>query len=786
MSTLYLLNYNNYYNRIVKTTTLSNYKDNAYLLYTKTDYNFKPMDSCYTDIILNISDTLNPDYLVVTETSNGTESIASRWFILESSRTRGGQYKMRLRRDVFADYKSIVKAATIYCEKGYVSDDDPLIYNSEGNTYNQIKASETLLKDETGSAWIIGYLDNKAFEGVSPTLDVPMNVNPPAWSKAYTSIAAAQTDFPRTSTATNYFVGKAQDVQLRWYMKTTSSVYYRFDVSPNNTAFQLASTTSGAGTIPYDQIENPVQFYVSRLNDAPKTASEWNDDLSTDLGAYTSDYEKLINAAGTIIKINSTPAKYYKLNILTKSTPTTATVTEATHEETYDNIFDLNAYAGAALTPPTGNMYARYNKIEIAGVWEDITDSFTVSIANTVPLNQTAPYYMFAMPYHSCKFQYKDSNDDTHVVTSNPGYTMQFVQQLIKTVGTHVLDVQLLPYFPDRYFQNAGVILLDETDQNSVTYIEDAQGMQSFLYWGAPQSFQFDLGAGAGYSIDELSSRKVDSETRFCRLSAPNYSASFDFSIAKNRGVSGFRVFCTYRPYQPHLQIMPLWKGVYGQNFADARGLICGGDYSVDIVNDAWTEYQINNKNYQLIFDRQILSMDRQHEVQQMNDIFGAVSNTVSAAASGATALSGLGPAGSLLGGLIAGGLSATAGAMDITNNQKLRADQRSAAFDMFKYNLGNIQARPTTITKLSALAGNNKIWPFYEVYETTSREVALLEAQLQYAGMTINAIGTVSQYIGPSRTFVRGKLIRITGLEHDAEMSQLVADELARGIYIT
>mgnify|MGYP003291705775 CR=1 FL=1 len=776
MSTLYLLNYNNYYNRIVKTTTLSNYKDNAYLLYTKTDYNFKPMDSCYTDIILNISDTLNPDYLVVTETSNGTESIASRWFILESSRTRGGQYKMRLRRDVFADYKSIVKAATIYCEK---DTHKGIIIGKKGDMLKRISTKARydmeLLKDETCSAWIIGYLDNKAFEGVSPTLDVPMNVNPPAWSKSYTSIAAAQTDFPRTSTATNYFVGKAQDVQLRWYMKSPADVYTRFDVTPNNTSWQLAATTSGAGTF------TDIDLYVAHVNSMPKTADQWNSAMDTDLGAYTSDYEKLMNAAGTIIKVGSSPAKYYKLNVLTKSTATTATITENTYNEIYDIIQAINSLIFTPISaPPTGNMFARYNKIEIAGVWEDITDSFTVSIANTVPLNPTAPYYMFAMPYHSCKFQYKDSNDDTHVVTSNPGYTMQFVQQLIKTV------VQLLPYFPDRYFQNAGVILLDDTDQNSVTYIEDAQGMQSFLYWGAPQSFRFDLGAGAGYTIAELSSRKVDNETRFCRISAPNYSASFDFSIAKNRGVSGFRVFCTYRPYQPHIQIMPLWKGVYGQNFADARGLICGGDYSVDIVNDAWTEYQINNKNYQLIFDRQILSMDRQHEVQQMNDIFGAVSNTVSAAASGATAFSGLGPAGTLLGGLIAGGMSAVGGAMDITNNQKLRADQRSAAFDMFKYNLGNIQARPTTITKLSALAGNNKIWPFYEIYETTSREVALLEAQLQYAGMTINAIGTVEQYIGPSRTFVRGKLIRITGLEHDAEMSQLVADELARGIYIT
>lgn len=783
MSTLYLLNYNNYYNRIVKTTTLSDYKNNDYLLYTKTDYNFKPMDSCYTDIILNISDTLNPDYLVVTETSNGTESIASRWFILESSRTRGGQYKMRLRRDVFADYKSIVKASTIYCEKGYVSDDDPLIYNSEGNTYNQIKTSETLLKDETGSAWIIGYLDNKTFEGVSPTLDIGMNSTLPAYSKAYSSLAQAQVDFPRTNFMAQYFVGKAQDVQLRWYMyDKQTEVYYRFDVTPSNTTYTLAATTSGAGWF------HDLDYYNVHVNLYPKTAAQWDTAMDTDLNAHTDDYRSLINSAGTIVKIGTSPAKYYKLNVLTKTTATTATITENTYNEIYDIIQDISTHdhVPTLYTPPSGNMYARYNKVEVAGVWEDITDSFTVSIANTVPLNPTAPYYMFAMPYHSVQFQYKDSNNVLQTVTSNPGYTMQFVQQLIKTVGTHVLDVQLLPYFPDRYFENAGVILLDETDQNSVTYIEDTNGMQSFLYWGAPQSFQFDLGAGAGYSIAELSSRKVDNETRFCRLSAPNYSASFDFSIAKNRGVTGFRIFCTYRPYQPHLQIMPLWKGVYGQNFADARGLICGGDYSVDIVNDAWTEYQINNKNYQLIFDRQILSMDRQHEVQQMNDIFGAVSNTVSAAASGATAFSGLGPAGTLLGGLIAGGMSAVGGAMDITNNQKLRADQRSAAFDMFKYNLGNIQARPTTITKLSALAGNNKIWPFYEIYETTSREVALLEAQLQYAGMTINAIGTVSQYIGPSRTFVRGKLIRITGLEHDAEMSQLVADELARGIYIT
>ena len=40
MSTLYLLNYNNYYNRIVKSTTLANYKSQA--LYTNNAATHKP------------------------------------------------------------------------------------------------------------------------------------------------------------------------------------------------------------------------------------------------------------------------------------------------------------------------------------------------------------------------------------------------------------------------------------------------------------------------------------------------------------------------------------------------------------------------------------------------------------------------------------------------------------------------------------------------------------------------------------------------------------------------
>ena len=791
MTTLYLLNYNNYYNRIVKSTTLANYKSQA--LYTLKDVSFKINDSCYTDQIVNISESVNPDYAVVTETANNVETISSRWFILESKRTRAGQYNLRLRRDVFVDYNLIVSNATLYCEKGWVNDDDPLIFNSEGNTYNQIKTQEQLLKDETGSAWIVGYCDNNLMQAaVGNKIDLTLYNQTPAWSAAYTTINDALAAFPNSSTenSISIFSGKVESPTISFITSlkpedpeedvTVYKIYY----SPGACSIKRSS-----GTVKM-HCKNPGVLYHALAVAAP-SVDNFIAPIIDDKNIDTEKYNNLLSANKTIIRVGTgdpgDPYKYYQLNVQSYNYNILAQDQDigdsydSTCAFAFQKIYRAMSendlyYDGEEYTDPSIDI--SYILTQYTAVWNDITDSTTVSISDNVPMSSTSPYYMFCMPYHSVTFN--DENGTQR--TSNPSYTMQFVRQLIETVGTHVIDVQLLPYFPDRYFQNAGVILGDEIDPDSITWVYDANNKPvSFVYWGAPQNFMFEM----EYTISTLPNLKIDNETRFCRLSAPNYSASFDFSIAKNNGVDGFRIYCTYRPYQPHVQIMPQWGGVYGEMFNDARGLICGGDYSVDIVNDQWTEYQVMNKNYQLIFDRQIQSMDLQHDVQKINNIFGAASGTLSGAASGAMMGSSLGPVGMGVGAAIGGIVSGIGGILDVTNQQKLRTDQRSAAFDMFNYNLGNIQARPTTITKLSALAGNNKIWPFYEIYESTAREVAVLQSQLEYSSMTVNAIGIVSQFVSGGPTFVRGRLIRITGLEHDAEMSQLVADELARGIYM-
>jgi hypothetical protein len=114
---------------------------------------FIPGDGVYTDATINWGGE-NPDYVVITEGN----TIISRWYVIESTRTRGGQYQIRLFRDLFADYYEQIMEAPAFIEKGYVSTHDNAIFNAESMTFNQIKQDEYLLKDKSKSAWIVGYV----------------------------------------------------------------------------------------------------------------------------------------------------------------------------------------------------------------------------------------------------------------------------------------------------------------------------------------------------------------------------------------------------------------------------------------------------------------------------------------------------------------------------------------------------------------------------------------------------------------------------------------------------
>lgn len=187
MNLLFLQGYNNYFNRILKKeASIANYKEAVregtllnYII--ASDINFNPNDGVTTTLIVGKGDLnwedneeYTPDYLVayteVTAEGVTTQTIKSRWFILEMERTRGGQYKLALKRDILADYESDIMEAPCFIEKGTISDaGNPLLFNSEGMKFNEIKKDEILLKDKSKSAWLVGYLKKNISDTVRVT-----------------------------------------------------------------------------------------------------------------------------------------------------------------------------------------------------------------------------------------------------------------------------------------------------------------------------------------------------------------------------------------------------------------------------------------------------------------------------------------------------------------------------------------------------------------------------------------------------------------------------------------
>ena len=284
--------------------------------------------------------------------------------------------------------------------------------------------------------------------------------------------------------------------------------------------------------------------------------------------------------------------------------------------------------------------------------------------------------------------------------------------------------------------------------------------------------------------------RKLANECDLVRLVSQNYSAIFEFSPAKSGGVDGFLADCTYKPWSPYIHILPKLKGLYGDNFVsidDARGLICGGDMSLPQLSNEWANYQLQNKTYQEMFDRQIKNIDVQNDVNRQAAIAQLLAAPITGGATGALtgAKLGGGLAGTIAGGLagaIGGGITA---GVDLANTVKMMEENKQYAIDMYGYNLQNIQAVPTSLTKTSALTYNTRVWPFIEYYTCTESERKALKDKIKYNGMTIMKVGQLSSYPLGEDNFYKGQVIRLPDLRVDSHMAFEIYNELNKGVYL-
>lgn len=432
--------------------------------------------------------------------------------------------------------------------------------------------------------------------------------------------------------------------------------------------------------------------------------------------------------------------------------------------------------------PNNGTFYVRYtvdaykvNLVELPSY------EATYNLSSHSPTDSTA-YDIFTIPYGDIVITTPEGD-----ITTSKSTALTWAASIAINGETNVYDMQILPYCPiDKAVVNNKLDLSDEGWEDRLKYLADSSTTYGVLIFAESP----DVNKRIHLDITNEEPVKVQALCDKYRLVSPNYSGQFEFNAVKNGGIGDFDVDMTMKPFAPYIHINPDFGNLYGRDYNDARGLVCGGDFSLPIVSDAWKQYQINNKTYNEAFDRQIQNMETVNNITRTKEIWGAIAGTASGAISGATTGGIIGGGyGAALGGVVGGGMSLAAGIADVQLNDQLRNETLDYTKDQFGYNLQNIKALPYSLSKVGALNANNKIWPILEYYTCTEEEKQALKDKVKYNGMTVMRIGNIRDYVRDDPSYIKGKLIRYINdnsqslLDCDYHLATQIADEINKGV---
>lgn len=772
-------NYNNYSNNIQKHS--SSILDFVGYDYTElNNTNFNPNDDITTTHVVNWSNSWTPDYMIVLNENE----ILSRWFVTESIRTRGKQYKFTLRRDIIDDKYDLIINAPMLINRAIINNvNNPLLYNSEGFSFNQIKKEEILLKDATNSAWYILYfkkgLASKTFTfnpkpGIEDhTITTPISqsifAGPNLYQTSNIIPMISYRDYGMWGTEYRLAI---EPNRLDFYKQWLDADCIWFDQGQGTIKSQLTSAFSNM----YDSLKHDVLVDndFTQVSSADEEYLSWDDKLVKD-------------ANNNLYRVHVNKHVYSRWKYVTNGDMVSHMKTAINHTSlTRTGDWGEGAFA------------VKYNNIEYSFSYTPETDpnQFNITVATSSLGTRNSDYDIIAIPYSDITI--KDSNNITKTI---PQEWSRALLKILMTdeedpqTHTHsgyvadseLVDIQLLPYFPIVKGQSSPINNLDVSEYNYVQDSEDtSKGICLFYISDSNFTFNYNVSDVLTTSND-YKLRKIQNETQTVRLCSPNYNGVFEFNVAKNGGVDFLNIDITLKPYNPYIHINPNFNNLYGQDFNDARGLICGGDFSIPMWSTAWQQYQLNNKNYKNIFDRQIENLEFTQGQESTQAYWNLLTGTVTGAGAGAMAggMAG-GPWGAAIGGAVGGLTSMAGGFADLSMLQSRQTEQKNLTYDMFKFQLGNIKALPYSLNKVTPLTFNNKIFPFIEIYECTEQERTLFGNFLDYQSMTVNTIGTISEYkLNTQRTFIQGKMLRLENSDLCSHEWLEIYYRLQEGVYI-
>lgn len=777
--------------------------------------NFNPNDALTTSVVIN---STNPYYnYCYNETDN------TRWFIIKRTENNGNQETLSLVRDVFSDYYDhIVNSDILITKANQITPATSKSQYNKTTSLSQIKVGETLLSEGgTANGWIYLYmakdlskLDNLTFttstnmgsysDTISDTLLGKLGTNPVYVYERKSAWIQVDVDFRK-------YTGPS-------LIDRVDRVDFNLNVSGTNyDSYTKTTRISDGVSVNSDEFDIVYDSFKATASSSIQMPS-----YSVSGGLDDSELVSLCkNYAGKVL-YNTTNRKLYKLNVLSKllDTPVSSELTD-TDKETLVSDLDLEVeqlkyskiFLNIDLYQIQLEEVAEANSTSSALLGNSVQLAISSSRLNTI----NAVYDVYAIPLGGTI----KSGINTYTVKND--FVMALVNYMVTKLKTssssYLYDIQWLPYGPN--FRTNGVLDVYKIERSIITsigdpysYITDEGGKKIYgicMYLSSNKiSYDIDSEIIAKNSTDLLENR-IENETTFYRLCSPNWSSTFEFKPILNNGLSGYEVDVTAKPYTPYVRVCPRFRNMYGTTYNDARGLILAGDFSVDQMTSAWESYKLTNKNYELIFNRQIQTMDlnnsvalQQDKLSRGLDIFSAVNGSVSGAGYGAMVGSSGGVVGSAIGAVVGGTTGFVGGIADLAINDKLRSlnkslriDARNSAIDNYQYQLGNIQALPNSLSKTSSFDASYRVYPILEKYSCSEEEKQQLRLSIQWNGIDINQISTIKEQLanGSGELFIKGELLRFnaTGIEDEVEIDYRINDQiygviaelLANGIYI-
>lgn len=661
---------------------------------------------------------------------DSSEKIESRWFVIEVKRTRKAQAHISLKRDVIYDYLPALLDAPIYVHKAMLEETDPFILNDEGMSLNQIKKQESLLMDPTKCPWLVVYYA-KNLESKTVT------------TKHFSF------SFPGSFSNTNMPSKEPYDI-----------VMFPFGYMPYKHAFRGLRTT-------YTEAISQKLYSLEIVQGIIESFGTSIYDVQ--LLPYSPFSKNMID----IEKVGGVGESYLDSKIVSNCI------------FNYFEGEEPNSDESASIT------LKDYELVTISNQkYQKFTYTFTLDQIGIFPASDLVLSTSASAEGVDIWGATHKNNEGTPPMP-NPNFSIA-IEEVKSVSGYEALINGLKVTVTYKVPSNTDLISNMQITIFARAVSESEAETGTFGVFIQDNQFEVDI-IQPDNLIPAETSLKILSNCYRYRIVSPNYQGSFEINAAKNGGtLQGFKAYCTYKPFTPMIKVAPRYSLLYGSNFKDDRGLICSSNFSITMITSQWVEYQLQNKNYQNIFNRDIQNLDFNQDVAMREAIVGGVVGTMQgalagAAAGGMAAGSFGAPAGAAVGAAIGAAASGIAAAADVEFLGMKQKEERSYAIDKYSYQLGNIKAIPNTLTKVTSFDILCKIFPFVEKYSCTDKELQAFKDKIKYESMTVMRIDKMRNFYNKYEElcYFKGELIRTDDIAADSHIVDVIYQELMKGVFL-